>query len=316
MIRLSRRVFLAAPALLGAASARAQGVLPARGVRIIIGYPVGGGTDEMARVIAAALQQRLSRPVTIENRPGAAGAAVGEILKKAPTDGSVLGFIPTATLVGRLTTKSFPFDPQTDLMPLTLVGTYPTGLRGVAQDRRFIPGRLWQVAAERGSRGRTFRHDLAAELHPLLRPDGRPRTRPAARGRLLQGCLADDRRPRAGKDSGRHQRPHLAAPAPSRLAAAHPRQFGQSAQQDRPDIPTVVELGYPTLELQNWYAFFGPTGLSAEVAAAWERELRATLDSRDTTELPDPARPRRRDIDRRAMRQATGSRHGALAVDP
>ena len=99
MIRLSRRVFLAAPALLGAASARRQGVLPARGVRIIIGYPVGGGTDEMARVIAAALQQRIADR--------------------------------------RLTTKSFPFDPQTDLMPLTLAGTYPTGC-GVAQDRRSL----------------------------------------------------------------------------------------------------------------------------------------------------------------------------------
>src|SRR6188508_623573 len=126
MTRLSRRVFLAAPALLGAASARAQGVLPARGVRIIIGYPVGGGTDEMARVIAAALQQRLARPVTIENRPGNAGAAVGEILKRAPADGSVLGFIPTATLIGKLTTKSFPFDPQVDIVPLTLAGTYST----------------------------------------------------------------------------------------------------------------------------------------------------------------------------------------------
>jgi tripartite-type tricarboxylate transporter receptor subunit TctC len=51
-----------------------------------------------------------------------------------------------------------------------------------------------------------------------------------------------------------------------------------------PDIPTVVELGYPSLELQNWYGFFGPSGLSPEVAAAWERELRATLDSSDTTE--------------------------------
>ena len=115
---------LAAPALLGAPGVAAQGVLPARGLRIVIGYPVGGGADEMAHVIASALQRRLSRPVVIENRPGAAGAAVGEILKKAPTDGSVLGFIPTATLIGRLTTRSFPFDPQTDILPLTLAGTY------------------------------------------------------------------------------------------------------------------------------------------------------------------------------------------------
>src|SRR5918992_2481821 len=126
MTRLSRRIFLAAPALVGTASARAQGVLPARGLRIVIGYPVGGGTDEMARVIAGSLQRRLSRPVTIENRPSASGAAVGEILKRAPTDGSVLGFMQTAALIGRLTDKSFPFNPLTDVLPLTLAGTYPT----------------------------------------------------------------------------------------------------------------------------------------------------------------------------------------------
>ena len=126
LIRLSRRTLLAAPALLGFTPASAQGVLPARGVRIVVGYPVGGGTDEMIRVIAAALQRRISRPVIVENRPGAAGAAVGEVLKKAPIDGSVLAFIPTATLIGKLTTKSFPFDPQTDITPLTLAGTYST----------------------------------------------------------------------------------------------------------------------------------------------------------------------------------------------
>ena len=63
MARLSRRVILAAPAVLGVSSSFAQGVLPARGARIIIGYPVGGGTDEMARLIAASLQRRLSRGV-------------------------------------------------------------------------------------------------------------------------------------------------------------------------------------------------------------------------------------------------------------
>ena len=133
-----------------------------------------------------------------------------------------------------------------------------------------------------GPEGGMFRHDLAAELHPLLRPDGRPRARPAARGRLLQGRLADGRRPQAG--------PIPAATSGLTSLLQHHRGsrlrilVSSGNQRSNPclDIPTVVELGYPTLELQNWYAFFGPAGLSAEVAAAWERELRATLDSRAT----------------------------------
>jgi tripartite-type tricarboxylate transporter receptor subunit TctC len=284
MIRLSRRVFLAAPAVLGAASARAQGVLPARGVRIIIGYPVGGGTDEMARVIAAALQQRLSRPVTIENRPGAAGAAVGEILKKAPTDGSVLGFIPTATLVGRLTTKSFPFDPLTDIMPLTLAGTYPTGLavsRKIDVSSLADYGKWLQSAGPEGARFGTT--SLQSFTHFFGLMVGR------ALNQQLEAVYFKGASPMVA-DLEQGKIPAAASGLTSLLQHHRGSRLrilvssGNQRSKIAPDIPTVVELGYPTLELQNWYAFFGPAGLPADVAAAWERELRATVDSRDTTE--------------------------------
>jgi tripartite-type tricarboxylate transporter receptor subunit TctC len=283
---LSRRTFFAAPAVFGATSARAQGVLPARGLRIIIGYPVGGGTDEMARVIAAALQRRLSRPVTIENRPGAAGATVGEVLKKGPSDGSVLGFMPTATLVGKLTTKSFPFDPQADIMPLTLAGTYATAF---AVSRKLEVATLggygkWLLDNTRPEARRfgttsmqSFTHyfglmvgkALHFELEAVYFKGASPLVADVEQGKMpaaTSGVTSLLQHHRGGRLR------ILVSSADKRSKIA-------------PDIPTVVELGYPSLELQNWYAFFGPAGLSPEVAAAWERELRATIDSRDTAEL-------------------------------
>jgi tripartite-type tricarboxylate transporter receptor subunit TctC len=285
MIRLSRRAIVAAPAVFAAAAVRAQGVLPARGVRIVIGYPVGGGTDEMARVIAAALQRRLQRPVTIENRPGAAGAAVGEALKKGPTDGSLLGFIPTATLIGKLTTKSFPFDPQTDLMPLTLAGTYTTGYavsRKIDVSSLAEYGKWLQSAAPSDARFgttslRSFTHffglmvgkALGRELEAVYYKGASPLVADIEQAKIPAGT--------SGLTSllQHHRGSRL------RILVSS----GDQRSKTAPDIPTVVELGYPTLELHNWYAFFGPAGLSPEVAAAWERELRATLDSRETTEL-------------------------------
>lgn len=285
MVRLSRRTILAAPALLSAATAHAQGVLPARGVRVVIGYPVGGGTDEMARVIAAALQRRIQRPVTIENRPGAAGAAVGEMLKKGPADGSILGFMPTATLVGRLTTKSFPFDPQTDIVPLTLVGTYATA---------FAVSRKLEVATLGG-----YGKWLLDNTRPEDRRFGTTSLQSFTHyfGLLVGKALGQDLEAVYFKGAS----PLVADVEQGRIPAAtsgvtsllqHHRGgrlrilVSSAAKRSRtaPDIPTVVELGYPALELQNWYAFFGPAGLSPEVAAAWERELRATIDSRDTTD--------------------------------
>jgi tripartite-type tricarboxylate transporter receptor subunit TctC len=284
MVRLSRRIVLAAPALVGVSSSHAQGVLPARGVRIVIGYPVGGGTDEMARVIAGSLQRRLSRPVIIENRPSASGAAVGEILKRAPTDGSVLGFMQTAALIGRLTDKSFPFDPLTDVLPLTLAGTYPTAfavsrrlevsslaeygkwLQGARpEDARFGTTSLNTLIHLFGLMiGRVLNHPLEAVYYKGASPlvtDLQVNKIPAGSGGLTSFLQ-------------HHRGSRL------RILVTSDKTRSKTA----PDVPTAADLGYPSLELQNWYGFFGPAGLSPEVAAAWERELRTVLDSRDVTE--------------------------------
>jgi tripartite-type tricarboxylate transporter receptor subunit TctC len=289
MIRLSRRTVLAAPALLGVPSpyapAHAQGVLPTRGVRIVIGYPVGGGTDEMARVIAGSLQRRLSRPVTIENRPSVSGAAVGEILKRAPTDGSVLGFMQTAALIGRLTDKAFPFNPLTDVLPLTLAGTYPTAL---AVSRKIEVTTLgeygkWLLANTRPEDARFGTTSLNTLIHLFGLMIGQALNRPleAVYYKGASPLVADLQENKIPAGSGgltsflqHHRGSRL------RILVTSDRTRSKTA----PDIPTVAELGYPALELQNWYGFFGPAGLSPDVAAAWERELRVVLDSRDVAE--------------------------------
>lgn len=287
MIRLSRRTVLAAPALLGVPSphAQAQGVLPTRGIRIVIGYPVGGGTDEMARVIAGSLQRRLSRPVTIENRPSASGAAVGEILKRAPTDGSVLGFMQTATLIGRLTDKSFPFNPLTDVLPLTLAGTYPTafavsrklGVATLAEYGKWLQDNTGPGDARFGTTS------LNSLIHLFGLMIGQALSHPleAVYFKGASPLVADLQEGKIPAGSGgltsflqHHRGSRL------RILVTSDKTRSKTA----PDIPSVAELGYPSLELQNWYGFFGPAGLPPDVAAAWERELRAVLDSRDVTE--------------------------------
>ena len=285
MRRLSRRFVLAAPALLGAPAVHAQGVLPERGVRIIVGYPVGGGTDEMARLIAAALRQRIARPVTIENRPSPAGASVGEVLKRAPTDGSVLGFIPTATLIGKLTTKSFPFDPQVDILPLTLAGTYSTAFAG---SRKIGVSTLaeygeWLKNAVRPEDARFGTTSLQSLTHYFGLMVGKTLGKPleAISYRGASPLVADLEQGRIPAGAGgltsflqHHRGGRLRILVTS----------GAKRSKTAPDIPTVAELGYPGLELQPWYGFFGPAGLPPKIAAAWERELGGALESREASE--------------------------------
>jgi tripartite-type tricarboxylate transporter receptor subunit TctC len=207
-----------------------------------------------------------------------------EAVKKAPADGSVLGFIPTATLVGRLTTKSFPFDPQADLVPLTLAGTYSTVFAvspkiGVSTLAEY--GRWLNDAPPEQARFGTTSPQSFTEFFGLMvgRALGKSLTTVAYKG--ASPLIADLEQGRIPAGTGgitsflQHHRGRRV-----RILVSSDKKRRKVA----PDIPTVVELGHPALELQNWYGFFGPPGLAADVAAGWEGELRATLESSDTSE--------------------------------
>ena len=82
---------LAAPALLAARGAGAQGAFPTRAVRIIVPYTPGGVSDITARLIAEPLAAAWGQPVPVENRAGADGVIGTEVVARAPADGYTLG---------------------------------------------------------------------------------------------------------------------------------------------------------------------------------------------------------------------------------
>ncbi len=82
--RLSRTIFaLAAFGALGVASAQT-----AKPVKLMVGFPPGGGTDAIARILAERLKDELGVPVIVENKPGAGGQIAAQALKAAPADGT------------------------------------------------------------------------------------------------------------------------------------------------------------------------------------------------------------------------------------
>jgi len=117
--------WLAAGLLLVMGGAWAQGY-PERAVRILVGYPPGGGTDLVARLVAQPLSERWKQPVVVENRPGANAIIATEAVVKAKPDGyTLLMAYATELAVNPATHKALPYDPVRDLAPIAQLASAP-----------------------------------------------------------------------------------------------------------------------------------------------------------------------------------------------
>src|SRR5262245_4586546 len=107
-MKLPRRTFLhlcagatALPAISRIARAQAY---PTRPVRIIVGFPPGGGSDILARLMGQWLSERLNQAFVVENRPGAASNIATEAVVRAPPDGYTLLLVVPANAISATTT--------------------------------------------------------------------------------------------------------------------------------------------------------------------------------------------------------------------
>src|SRR5262249_13517697 len=127
MSSLLRRGLLAGIAAAPVARAFAQGSeFPDRPLRFVIGFPPGGPNDLLARLIAPGINERLKRPVVVENRAGANGEIACASVAKAPPDGSVFMLASNgSTTVAAALNKNLPYDVRTDFAAVAPVGINP-----------------------------------------------------------------------------------------------------------------------------------------------------------------------------------------------
>src|SRR5262245_60341553 len=121
-MRLPRRQFLRLAAGAAAApavprTARAQ-PYPSRPVRIVVGFPAGGPTDIVARLIGQYLSERLGQQFLVENRPGAGGNIAAEAVVRAPADGYMLLLVSAANAISATLYENLSFDFLRDIAPI------------------------------------------------------------------------------------------------------------------------------------------------------------------------------------------------------
>lgn len=174
MAPITRRTLGLAAALLLPGGARAQGSpaawSPDRPLRWLVGYPAGGGTDVLARLLANGMAQRLGQPVVVENKPGAATNIAAEAAARAEPDGLTVFTAGNETLVfNPALYRSLSFDLDRDLRLLGLMarfqlvlavkpGSAATSARALLDRARAEPGKV-----DYGSPGIGSPHHLAME---------------------------------------------------------------------------------------------------------------------------------------------------------
>jgi tripartite-type tricarboxylate transporter receptor subunit TctC len=277
-MRTTRRALLVAGAGLLPTPAPAQAPWPERALRIIVPLSPGGIADTMARLAAETLQQRLGRPVAVENRSGAGGAIGMEALARAAPDGHTLGMgnIAANAILPALTRGRLPYDPVADFTPICLVARTPSVL--VVNPHKVpvqtLPEFLAFLRANPdrlsfGSSGIGTSLHLAMEM--LMLETGTRMTHVPFRGSsdmitAMVGGQVD-----LAVDSFATAWPHvqagrlraIAVPTAERLPFA-------------PELPTIASL-VPGVQLNPWHGIMGPAGLPAPIVQRLNAELTGWL---------------------------------------
>jgi tripartite-type tricarboxylate transporter receptor subunit TctC len=164
------RVLIAAASLLVAVLFSARQTYPARAVRLVIGFPPGGGVDINARLLAPKLAEYLGQPFIVDNRPGAGTNIANEIVARAAPDGYTLLMNTGALAINMSLYRNLPFDALRDFTPVSVFSESPNvlvvnakvpyaSMKELLAAARAAPGKLNYSSAGVG----TTQH-LAAEL--------------------------------------------------------------------------------------------------------------------------------------------------------
>ena len=264
-------------ASLSAFSARAQEQLPDGALNIYVGFPAGTGTDALARGIGDRIRAELGRSVVVLNQAGATGMISIERLKRAPADGSVVGLVPlTSALVAPMFKSKVDFNFTTDFEPVIMVGHYALAFavssklpvddwRGFLQWARANPQELFYGHGGTGSLPHLVGSMIGASTSLKLQDvpfKGDVEVLSAVLAGQIQTSFTSTITAKS-----QYQAKRLKV-----LAVT-----SKTRDPGMPEVPTFIELGYPTAVSENWVAVFAPRGTPPRAIALWNRAINNAL---------------------------------------
>jgi len=271
-------------ALLGPLMVRAQ-PYPSKPVRVVVTFPPGSTPDIVGRTLAMRLQESMGQPFVVENRAGAGGNIGADAVAKASPDGYTLLVSTNGVFaINKALYKAMPFDPDKDLVPISLLATAPQMLvvnpaLGIDSFKVFLeharrsPGRLSYGSVGAGSASHLTMELLKSNAGLFIVHIPYKGFPPAVTDLLggnihtmfaiIPGVL-----------------PHVKAGKMTALAVT-----ALKRSELAPEVPSVAELGYPQLESLAWIGLGAPAATPREIVARLAAETAKALRSSEAREL-------------------------------
>jgi tripartite-type tricarboxylate transporter receptor subunit TctC len=287
---MQRRTLLqaagAAAATLGAPTLFAE-EWPNAPVRIVVGFPPGGGTDALARVVAAKLTTMWGQQVIVDTRPGVAGVLAAEYTAQQPSDGATLlmAHINSHGLAPSLQPK-LRYNAERDFVPIVLVGVTPNLLiANPAQKALTVPDIVARCKAEPGqvtfgSAGAGSAQHMALEMFKLQAGVDALHVPYKGSGPLLTDLMGGQIM--YSFETMTAATPHVLSGKVKAIAQTR----GHRAK-GHPTVPTMQEQGFPGFEATTWYGLVGPGKLSPQIADKVNRDVNTALAMPDVQDKLD-----------------------------
>ncbi len=272
VIRKTLPMILAASMTLGAQAAE----LP---TTLVVGFQAGGGLDSVARALANELNKTGKHKVIVENKPGASGMMAIDAARNSRNN-ALLVIMPGGSItMTPHTNKHFKYDPQKDLVPVARLATYTLG---VAVSPDVNAATLSQFLTLAGNSQKLAAYGTAGiGLSP----------------HFIGQAIAEQSKvnlvhvPYKGagpaiNDALGKQIPAVISTIPSLLPMVRDGRLkllattGAHRDTHAPDTPTLKELGYSGLEIEEWFGILAPATMSSETAKQWNTAINDALNSK------------------------------------
>ncbi len=251
---------------------------PVKPIRFLVGYAPGGGTDIMARTVAAKLTEALGQQVLVDNRPGANANLAAEIASKATPDGYTVMFISVSHAISKPLYKKLGYDLVRDFTPLINISSVPMF---VVVPPSSTPKTVADVVAlakskpiNYASSGDGSPEHIAAEMFRGMTKTGM--THVAYKGGAPSALALISGEVQLGFNTAPVAVPHIKSGKMRAIAVTSARR-----NPALPDVPTVAESGVPGYDMINWYGAVVPAGTPAAAIGRLNGDINKAL------KLPD-----------------------------